>query len=477
MADTGSISTSEEGSFFISESMITEAVKAIRPIPRLPTERATSICFTKVYDAIVPVQWTFDSDCIDIVRGAPLTSDAHCCQHKTADHPRSFDLNSSNEAAPPDPHSRPPPTPGLQMKRSHNETSTAPGNIIGSEFPKTAESAEHDPKRPKKERKSVETLVGDLVSLILLGQERLKRRRRGGRHLSGIQAILSRCAEEDSKHVLGELSKEFHRESQQKGVKSDSWDFWYFKGCMDFVSRATGDVAQSTSAAKAIFVINSVVDRLLVTDGVVSMVIFGALAESGTRLTYIARADAPTREKIISLAVQELHEKLHIPPAGYQIPNAAVWVAMVKNRPMSGTPVYSFQDACRDLAFPNLAALDLEPQWVGDSSSKNLLMKVDFSLVEASWRATGVNVQQPMASESETTQPDSSFASNANGTPNDHEAGNVTPTGHTGFGFGDSSGPELDWPNLYGGVANMESIDFGCESDFGQGSLDGIMYR
>lgn len=111
MADTGSISTSEEAAFYLSDSQVTEAVKITRPIPKLPTEKATSIHFSvrcdghhasiridiqpfclegtsnrgfrafcratpchpsfndrelydqiqKVYDAIIPVQWTFDS--------------------------------------------------------------------------------------------------------------------------------------------------------------------------------------------------------------------------------------------------------------------------------------------------------------------------------------------------------------------------------------------------------------------------------
>lgn len=47
---------------------------------------------------------------------------------------------------------------------------------------------------------------------------------------------------------------------------------------MDIVNRANGDIGQMTNAAKAIHAINSVVDRLFVTDGAVSTVIFGALA-------------------------------------------------------------------------------------------------------------------------------------------------------------------------------------------------------
>jgi hypothetical protein len=112
---------------------------------------------------------------------------------------------------------------------------------------------------------------------------------------------------------------------------------------------------------------------------------------------------------------------------------------------------------------------------VGDSCRKNLSMKVDFSIVEASQMATGVPAQQPVDSESEVTQLDSSFASNSNGTPSPHEGGPVTPTGHTGSGFGDSSG----WLNLdfLEGVANMGSIDFGCNSNFGLGSSDGIIHQ
>lgn len=89
--------------------------------------------------------------------------------------------------------------------------------------------------------------------------------------------------------------------------------------------------------------------------------------------------------------------------------------------------------------------------------------------------ATGAPTQQPVDSESEITQLDISFASNSNRTPSPHEAGPVTPTGHTGSGFGDSSG----WLNLdvFGEVANMDSIDFGCNSDFGLGSLDGIIHQ
>lgn len=73
-----------------------------------------------------------------------------------------------------------------------------------------------------------------------------------------------------------------------------------------------------------------------------------------------------------------------------------VWVVRVKNLSASGTPVYSFQDAWCDLAFPSLTALDVKPQLLGDSSSNNLMMTVDFSLVEASWVVKEVNVQQPV---------------------------------------------------------------------------------
>ena len=131
--------------------------------------------------------------------------------------------------------------------------------------------------------------------------------------------------------------------------------------------------------------------------------------------------------------------------------------------------MYSFQDACRDLAFPNLAALDLKPQWVGDSSSKSLLMKVDFSLVEASWTATGVNAQQSMGSESDTTQPGSRSVSDSDRSSTPLEAGPVTPTAHAGPSFGDSSGPLTSGHSPSG----FAVPDLNVESTLGDASPDG----
>jgi hypothetical protein len=186
-----------------------------------------------------------------------------------------FDLDSVDEAAPPAPHSRRPLPRAPPRKRSRNEKPIAPGTTISLEFPQRVDHAEKYPKRRKREGKHNEAYAHDLVSQILDGQERLNKRG-GARHLSGIQDILSKCEQEDTKRVFNKLSKEFRR--QQRGLKSDSWDFWYFEGCMDIVNRANGDIGQMTNAAKAIHAINSVVDRLFVTDGAVSTVIFGALA-------------------------------------------------------------------------------------------------------------------------------------------------------------------------------------------------------
>lgn len=89
------------------------------------------------------------------------------------------------------------------------------------------------------------------------------------------------------------------------------------------------------------------------------------------------------------------------------------------------------------------------------------------------------NAQQAVGFEPEATQPGSSSTSKSHGTPNLHEAGPVAPIGPTSPDCGDSPEQELFWPNfdIEGGVANMGSIDFGCDSNFGLGSLDGILHQ
>ncbi|KAH8747946.1 hypothetical protein F5883DRAFT_653358 [Diaporthe sp. PMI_573] len=287
----------------------------------------------------------------------------------------------------------------------------------------------------------------DLVYRIVKGQDRLKKKKSIATELSGIQAILSRYEEADTRQVLNDLSKEFHKESLAKGTKSDSWDCWYFEGCMDFVNHGKGKVGQSTNAAKAICIINSIVNQLLDTEGAVATALFGVLAEVKARLTEISRESVAIREEFVDRAAQALRGKLQIPPPSYEIPNTPVWVALVKSR-SGGESAYNFQDACRDLAFPNLAVLDLKPQWTGTSDTPGT----------------------------------SGTSGTADTGPRlwNLAAGHELPGGSSTF---DSAGSilgavawEADWPSFdINGTANMDGIDFGSANAFGLGSLDGII--
>ncbi|KAH8744722.1 hypothetical protein F5883DRAFT_660198 [Diaporthe sp. PMI_573] len=512
MADVAPISPEGDG-FFISDLEITQALKVRRPIPRLHTEKATSIRFSvkhneccasvriditpfrlegtanygfrpfchvtscqptfrdgqlydqiqKIYDAIVPVQWTFDASCTNIAREQP---NAICCQHNT-----SFNSNSTRRAITQDVRSKKPQFSALPRKRSHNDTSTVSSDVISSELPSPLGTTERDSKRRNpQERKSCKEMVDRFVYRIVKGQDRLKKKKSIATELSGIQAILSRYEEADTRQVLNDLSKEFHKESLAKGTKSDSWDCWYFEGCMDFVNHGKGKVGQSTNAAKAICIINSIVNQLLDTEGAVATALFGVLAEVKARLTEISRESVAIREEFVDRAAQALRGKLQIPPPSYEIPNTPVWVALVKSR-SGGESAYNFQDACRDLAFPNLAVLDLKPQWTGSSGREQLLMKVDFALVDACWIKAHQTHPARQAHPAQQTQgPDSGTSQPGTNSPEDpatfDSAGSIL--GAVAW--------EADWPSFdINGTANMDGIDFGSANAFGLGSLDGII--
>lgn len=100
-------------------------------------------------------------------------------------------------------------------------------------------------------------------------------------------------------------------------------------------------------------------------------------------------------------------------------------------------------------------------------------MKVEFDIVEVSWveaqqarqAAQAQQTQQMRGHESKITEP---------GTKS-HVAGPVR-IDRAGCSLGDLAW-EGDWPNLdFSGVtANLDVIDFGCDTAFGLGSLDGII--
>lgn len=132
--------------------------------------------------------------------------------------------------------------------------------------------------------------MNDLVENILRGQERLENKTTT-ENLPGIQAILSRCRQGNTGNVLENLSQEFRLESRKKGAGGEAWNLWYFEGCMDLANYTAGKVAQSSNAAKAVCVINSIVDKLLTIDGPVALVVFGALAGESDESSLESSAD------------------------------------------------------------------------------------------------------------------------------------------------------------------------------------------
>lgn len=125
---------------------------------------------------------------------------------------------------------------------------------------------------------------------------------------------------------------------------------------------------------------------------------------------------------------------------------------------------YTFRDACRDLAFPTLAALDVRPEWAGntmqDSSSGIPPLKVDYSFVETLLAVSEVST--------------SHFGREFAGPDLLSEAEPLVST-NQGPGF-DTLWQDPLWPTsrFNGDIAHMDNIDAGCVN-FGQGSLDGII--
>ena len=98
-----------------------------------------------------------------------------------------------------------------------------------------------------------------------------------------IQAIVWQYAQQadgkDSVSIISRLDTEFsnHREVARGKYKVGAWVDWFYSGCFALVYSQMR-VQARTRAASGAYIVNSIVNHLLLTDGHAAVSVFGALA-------------------------------------------------------------------------------------------------------------------------------------------------------------------------------------------------------
>jgi hypothetical protein len=248
-----------------------------------------------------------------------------------------------------------------------------------------------EPKRPKRERPSVDKIINALASAVLAGsKENTKKSLLPGREIRELaDSFIKKCqattSAEDLDELLLQLAAEFSK--NKKMLKREgtikAWFNRYLSLCIHYFRyrRNVDRDRRKDQPSLAIEILHSIINTLLLTDGIVALSVITSFAGEcmiqqlddyelmilvrGLLLSEAASRSDVERQTISKGVAERLKGKLHM-PNGLDMPNPIFYISFIldKENEFMDPPVRDCQShghlqAYRFLNFPNLALLRL----------------------------------------------------------------------------------------------------------------------
>ncbi|KAI1086242.1 hypothetical protein F5B19DRAFT_498547 [Rostrohypoxylon terebratum] len=198
-------------------------------------------------------------------------------------------------------------------------------------------------KRPKHKKRLNSEIASSLIKKIQSGMKMMEDRREEQSDHSEIQAIMACCQQNNDDNridtLLEKLDAAFKKTS--KATKNEHKN----KKKQD----------KRNQRASGAYIINSIINILLPSEGIKALAVILACAEHCHTLNEASIKGEQHQKEICEKVAEGLKENLLTPPGHCTIPNVATWVSVITK--------CSYGRACQDLGFSHLGVLQLNPEW------------------------------------------------------------------------------------------------------------------
>ncbi|KAI0836069.1 hypothetical protein F5Y06DRAFT_305408 [Hypoxylon sp. FL0890] len=331
-----------------------------------PVDQKIKTLIQMVYDTYIRViQRRFDDHCRQ--RNPPLALDLPCEQKRQAflelpERERSGETYIR--------HRKNRPTDSAEVEEGQTPISASPVLLqpqVPCLVPHPAKRQQDDKavdnppiKRPRHQKRQTSEIASSLIKKIKSGMGKMKGKREEPFGHSDIQAIMSGCRQSNDDNdidtLLEKLAEAFAAtENEYKNeYKNKRWTSWYYSSCLRYILYRRRRCKRDQRASGA-YIINSIVNTLLSSEGIKALAVILACAEQGYMLSEASITSEKDQADICKMVVKGLEGKLLAPPEHHTVPNVAIWVSIITK--------CSYRSACRDLGIPNLSVLRPEPVW------------------------------------------------------------------------------------------------------------------
>ncbi|CRK15421.1 hypothetical protein BN1723_003975 [Verticillium longisporum] len=190
-------------------------------------------------------------------------------------------------------------------------------------------------KRPKA-RQTVDEVSRGLISTISKGLKMVQKKDMFAFDQSNMQHIFSKCLQANLSGPLLDkflltLASEFRKRMRHSkhGARLAMWSDWYFSACLQYARCRTGIKERNHDqdrSSNAVYVLHSIVNNLLFSDGISALSVIAAVAACGQVLSAAAHRTAQEQELIIETVTEALRRRLHH-PEWYAVPVPMVWIS------------------------------------------------------------------------------------------------------------------------------------------------------
>ncbi|KAL7919283.1 hypothetical protein ACQKWADRAFT_209934 [Trichoderma austrokoningii] len=126
--------------------------------------------------------------------------------------------------------------------------------------------------------------------------------------------------------------------SSENTDKRRKWTIWYFLSCFRMVREGAWEESWKTRKRNRFRkhkpfhgakVANLIVNKIIDSDGLAAMRVYGALAECGYKLSKEAELSAKDIERVSDLVAENLCGQMHAPATSSLIPFPGVWLSII----------------------------------------------------------------------------------------------------------------------------------------------------
>ncbi|KAL7932166.1 hypothetical protein V8C35DRAFT_307547, partial [Trichoderma chlorosporum] len=260
------------------------------------------------------------------------------------------------------------------------------GNTLKRED--SSEETRRDIKTSKnRPRNDPQALAENLVITIKKAQEDLVKRKEAEPRLEANydHAVFQGLIPNDGKIIdLNQIEQALKdMQNYYKDDKRKLWTSWYFRCCFQMVIEKAYNPPgfqghNKNKPFQGAKIVNLIINKLLISDGLAAMGVYIALIESGNRLSKPAELKPKDVECFVDLVAKGLHGQIYAPSPASLIPFSGLWL---------GALFYTVQytKICEIIGLPQLACLVGR---VSLSSRALLTMGVEMSVLTEDWTAT-----------------------------------------------------------------------------------------